>query len=145
MELLLSYYFFLYEFFETIFSNKSFLPLNSKKSFNVVIFMVLPSLIIDAEPWLIQYSSNHSSPSWLKVPFPLFKSAISTIEPIFAVLPEPCLSLAIFHFSEAKKSKSFITEVIDFNFFTVVTSLSPTRLFGVSYSSWSSLSWIISE
>ena len=46
---------------------------------------------------------------------------MSNIEPMFAVFPEPCLSLAIFHFSAAKKSKSVITDVMDFRFFTVVT------------------------
>jgi hypothetical protein len=63
---------------------------------------------------------------------------MSKIEPIFAVFPEPCLSLAILHFSAAKKSKSLITEEIDFNFFTVVTTLSPTFLLGFSLSSRSS-------
>jgi len=69
------------------------------------------------------------------MPFSFLKSSILSVEPIFAVFPEPCLSLAIFHFSATKKSKSLITEVIDFKLSTVITSLSPTFGFGVSYSS----------
>lgn len=63
---------------------------------------------------------------------------MSIIEPMLAVFPESCLSLEIFHFSDAEKSKSFITEVIDFKFLTIVISLSPIFLIGVSYSSCSS-------
>jgi hypothetical protein len=71
----------------------------------------------------------------LNAPFSFFKSSIFFIEPIFAVFPEPLLSLAIFHFSATKKSKSCITEVMETSLSTVVTSLSPT-LSGVSpYSS----------
>ena len=49
---------------------------------------------------------------------------MSLIDPIFAVLPEPCLSLAIFHFGAAKKSKFLITDVIDFRLSTFITCLS---------------------
>jgi len=121
--------------FSTIIFQRSVLPLNSKKSLSVVILTGFPSLINVAEPRFIQYSSNHFSPNLLKIPFSFLRSAMSTIEPMFAVFPEPCLSLAIFHFSEAKKSKSLITDAIDLRFFTVVTSRLPTFLFGVSYSS----------
>jgi len=126
---------FLLDVFETILFQRSVLPLNSKKSLSVVILVGFPSFTIVAEPWFIQYSSNHSSPNLLKIPFSFFRSSMSKIEPIFAVFPEPCLSLAIFHFSSAKKSKSLTTEVIDFKFLTVVTEHSPTFLVGISYSS----------
>jgi len=80
----------------------------------------------------------------LKTPFPAFKSEISFIEPIFAVFPEPLLSLAIFHFGATKKSKSLITEVIDLRFSILVTSLSPIGSLPFPYFTSSSFTWKIS-
>ena len=60
------------------------------------------------------------------------------MDPIFAVFPEPLESLAIRHLAATKKSKSLITEVIDFKFSILVTALSPIGSASFPYSSSSS-------
>lgn len=57
------------------------------------------------------------------------------IEPILAVLPEPCLSLASFHFSQAKSLKSFTTEAMERRLSTAVTLYFAPVLFSSSANS----------